>query len=281
MQAETRILKMDIRGIFETIWSTHSPLQAVHLVGWWMLILEQIKENVPPTNEDIQQWPNLLKKMDKLLMTWLKKSKKWEISSSTTLLEKLSKVPGDILATSFSSEMVELFLQHWKSYVDMEELDETDCLDFQSKMTTSTSSMTVHSPEDTAGTSSGSKLNLLDHLAQLAPKISQSGNSRVPTGTMSSSISFLQNGETVKYGLEEKVGKHRLTINWYDGPKSLTLGDRWYDSKIAGITMSVNDPVLREMVETLITQASMKFMARKPSLQANSATLNRKRRRFY
>ena len=59
---------------------------------------------------------------------------------------------------SYSTEMATNFGSVFASYAAMAEPDETECLDFQSKMTTSTSSTIVPMLEDTAGTSGGSKL---------------------------------------------------------------------------------------------------------------------------
>lgn len=208
---------MEFKQILETIWNSHSAQQPCHLVGWWMAILQEVKENIP--EEHGPQWPNLLKQMEKLTKTWRRQSKKWEISSLDMLLEKVSKIPGDILATSFSQEESQMLISLWKDCVNMADLDENECLALSTKETTSTSSMIVPIPEDTAGTSSENTWNLMDHLAQLGQKTNQSGSSPQRTGTMSSSISFLENSEMgttlAKYTLEEKVGKNRVTVSVY------------------------------------------------------------------
>ena len=272
---------MDFKAILERIYSFHSETQPCHLPGWWMIVLQDLQENHQPEEEDSVQWQSLLKNVQKVMQIWLKKLRKWEVNSWNTLEEKLSKVPGGISAMSYSTEMATNFGSVFASYAAMAEPDETECLDFQSKMTTSTSSTIVPMLEDTAGTSGGSKLNLLENLDQLAQKTSPYGSSHEPTGMMSSNKKKKKNGELVKYGLEEKIGKHRLTINWYDGKKSITLGDKWYEAKIAGATLSVNDKATKELVEQLLLHLSMKFMARNPKAVESMATSNRKRRRFY
>lgn len=208
---------MEFKQILETIWNSHSAQQPCHLVGWWMGILQEVKENIPEDHGP--QWHNLLGKLEKLTKIWQKKSKKWEISSFDTLLEKTSKIPGDILATSFSQEESQMLISLWKDCVNMADLDETECLALSTKEITSTSSTIVPIPEDIAGTSSENTWNLMDHLAQLGQKTNQSGNSPPRTGMMSSSISFLENSEMgttqAKYTLEEKVGKNRVTVSVY------------------------------------------------------------------
>ena len=269
---------MEVSAVFSNLYE-ESPEDLRNLPGYYQKIIEAMKETMD--QDIIIQWQNLLELISKLLKIWNRKFKKWEINSLTILMEKLSTVPGDILATSFSTEIVDNFLRSFKSYAIMEDLDSTECLDFQSKMTTSMSSMTVPSVMEPVEMCGGSKSSLLEKLGQAAKRTNQYGNSQEPIGTMSSSISFLENGELVKYGLEEKVGKHRLTLNWYDGKKSITLGDKWYEAKIAGAIVSVNDKVTKDLVEQLLCHVTMKFMAKNPVKQENSATYGRKRRRYY
>lgn len=182
------------------------------LPGWWMLILSEMESEILSNQEDQSQYLLLLKNFQKSLNLWSRKSKKWEISSSSMLLEKISKLPGDICQTSYSIRVKEIFENLFESYLNTEEPDETECLDFQSKKITSMSSTIAPLQDDIAGTSGGTKLNLLDSLGQLVKRTNQYGSLRETTGTMSSTISFLENGELVKYGLEEKIGKNRLTV---------------------------------------------------------------------
>nr|WEY02526.1 MAG: non-structural protein 1 [Canine parvovirus] len=204
---------MEVKTLISTIYETHKTSQPVNNLGWWFLILKNLEENMESEEIDNSAWPDLLKNLQKILNFWLKKSTKWEISSLTMLMEKISKLPGGILAMSFNLTLCNNVLKLWSDYVNMEELDEAECSDFLSNMITSMSSTTALSAAATAGTSGVSKSNLLDQLGQLVQKTNQFGNSKNPTGTMSSSISFLENGELVKYGLEEKVGKNRLTVS--------------------------------------------------------------------
>lgn len=203
------------KAIFETIYNYQWEPKLVHLPGWWIIIHNSINENGNLDPEDllIQPWLNFSKLMSKVITYWQKKSKKLDGHSLTTLMEKLSTIPGDILATSFSSEDAESVIALWKSYAHMEDPDETECLHTLSSPTTSTSSTTARTAEEIVDALSKKKLNLLETLDQIVNTTNHSTNSPEPTGTMSSSISFLRNGEPVTYGLEEKVGKYRLTVS--------------------------------------------------------------------
>lgn len=272
---------MEVKTLFETIYNEHSPnLQPVNLPGWWCLTFKSLEENLEWNEKDQLVWLELQKVLVKILNIWLRKSKKWEVTSLTMLLEKISKVPGDILAMSFCSKVCSTVIELWKGCANMEDLDEQECLDFQSNPTTFTSSMTAPIVMEVAGTSGGGKLSLLEQLDQLAPRTNKYTNSQQQTGTMSSSISFCRNGAQEKYILEEKVGRRRLTLNWYDGKKSLTLGDKWYEAKLMGATLTVNDLKTIELVEQLLVHLQMKFMAKNPRLEENIPTLNRKRKYY-
>lgn len=202
------------KQIFETIYNYEWETKLTHLPGWWIIIHNSIQENVTdPEDPIISPWLNFSKLMSKVTTFWLKKSKKLDGRSLTTLMEKLSTIPGDILATSFSSEDAKSLIECWKSYAFMEDPDETECLDTASSPTISTSSTTARTVEEIADALSKKKLSLLESLDQIANTTSHSTNLPEQTGTMSSSISFLRNGENVTYGLEEKVGKYRLTVS--------------------------------------------------------------------
>lgn len=206
---------MEVKTLIEQLWNSHQAQYPVQHPGFWMIVLNEIQENYQAPEEDGVQWHNLLKAIIKLIQIWLKKSKKWEITSSIMLLENLLKVPGDTLAMSFSTDLMTTFINLFNAYALMEEPDETECLHFQSNQTMSMLSTIVHSQVDTAGTSSGSRLNLSERLAQLVPKTNRYGSSPEQTGMMSSSISFLENQELVRYGLEEKIGKNRITVRLF------------------------------------------------------------------
>lgn len=203
------------KEIFETLYQYEWGTQLTHLPGWWTIILNSINANGFLDREDllIEQWQIFSKVMSKVITYWQKKSKKLEGHSLTTLMEKLSLIPGDILATSFSSEDAENLIQLWTGYAHMEEPDETECLHTVLNPTTSTLSTTAPTADEIADALSKKKLNLLDSLDQIVNTTNPSTSSREQTGTMSSSISFLRNGENVTYGLEEKIGKYRLTVS--------------------------------------------------------------------
>lgn len=203
---------MNFQEIIKIIYMDNQSFQPVNNVAWWHLIMKSVEEQLNMTEEDQSVWPDLQKVIMKVLNFWLKKYKKWEISSLNMLTEKISKLPGGILATSFCTTMSENFIQLWNNCVSMEDLDETECSDFLSSQGTSTSSTTAPSAVDIAAMFGEGKLNHLEALDLLAAKTSPSTSSQKSTGMMSSSISFLRNGELVKYGLEEKVGKRRLTV---------------------------------------------------------------------
>lgn len=193
------------------IWTQYEEKHQVNLPEWWLIILEEMEPN--QFIEDESQWQELRKQMQKLITFWQKKLKKWAISSFTMFSEKMSKHPAGTLRTSLSQNIKDQFLGCWDSLVNTEDLDEVDCLEYRSKMTISTSSTIAHLEGIGAGTASGTRSSLSDTLCQLAGQISPYMHSNESSGTMSSSISFLENGELVKYGLEEKVGKRRLTVS--------------------------------------------------------------------
>lgn len=205
-----------IKEILERIYQEHAESHPVNNVAWWILVTNSCEENMTDYSKEDLAWVSLLNSIRKITTCWLKKRTKWHPTSLTTFSEIISKVPGATLATSLPTIMSTSVIALWISCANMEEIGEQECSDFLSKVTTSTSSTTVHSAEDTAEISGGEKLNLLASLGQLAPKTNQSGSYSNTSGTMSSSISFLENGELVKYGLEEKVGKHRLTVGSND-----------------------------------------------------------------
>lgn len=205
------------KQIFETIYNYPWEPKLTHLPGWWIIIHNSIngKGNLDQEDPIIQPWLSFSKVMLKVTTYWQKKSKKLDGLSLTTLLEKLATIPGDILQTSFSSADAESVIGLWQSYAHMEDPDEMECLDIVSSPITSTSSTTALTVEEIADALSKRKLNLLESLAQIVDTTSQSTNLPEQTGTMSSSISFLKNGELETYGLEEKVGKYRLTVSTY------------------------------------------------------------------
>lgn len=203
------------KQIFETIYNYEWETKLVHLPGWWALILNSVNESdsIQPDEVFTTAWLTFSKMMLKVITFWQKKSKKLDGHSLTTLMEKISTIPGDILATSFSSADAERVIELWQSYAFMEDPDETECSLTPLNPTTSTSSTTVRTAEEIVDALSKKKLNLLESLDQIASTTSHSTNSLEQTGMMSSSISFLRNGEIVTYGLEEKIGKHRLTVS--------------------------------------------------------------------
>lgn len=72
-----------------------------------------------------------------------------------------------------------------------------------------------------------------------------------------------------------------LQINWYDGKKSLKLMPKWWESRIFGLTCSVNDKTTKGMVEELIRHLTMNFMGKGPKPAENTPTSSNKRRRYY
>ena len=214
------------KEIFVNIFQSDSvKTQCYHLPNWWAIILQSIETNGNPENiqnHDSQligekhPWFTFSKVMQKVINFWQRKWNKWQSLSWTTLVdEKLSLLPGDIFQTSFCSQDAESLQNLWISYANMENPDEQECSEFQSKKIISTLSTIAPTAQDVVDVHSKKKLDLLASLDQIVGTTNHSGNSREPTGTMSSSISFLKNGELVKYGLEEKVGKYRLTVSYH------------------------------------------------------------------
>lgn len=205
--AEQKILE-----VISQIWEQH-PQQLSHLPGWWMLIMDQVSENIAMQEENSSQWHDLQENFRKLMKKWNQKFKKWEISSLDMLKEKASSVLIASLETLYSTPMINNLLNVWKSCVIMEDPDQEECLEYQSKMTTSTLSMIVPTQQIAVDVPSEKQSNLLQTLASAAQKLNPSTNSLQQTGMMSSSITFLENGALVTYGLEEKIGKNRLTVS--------------------------------------------------------------------
>lgn len=203
---------MNFQEIVTSIWELNAQ-HPCHLPGWWLIVMDSLNDNYEPTEEEKSVWPSLQELIRKVSKIWLKKLKKWEVTSLTTFLEKISTIPGDILATSFPTTPTTSFINLWTSYANMENIDETECLDTQSKMITSTSSTIVPTVMEAVDVAGGSKLSLSEKLNLCVRQTNSSAGCPESIGTMSSSISLLERGELVKYGLEEKVGKHRLTVS--------------------------------------------------------------------
>ena len=247
--------------------------------GWWMKLWIQVEEDMEQYYPNQEQWHSLKNIIMKLLKIWQKKYTKWEVTSSTMLISKLELVPGDMLAMSFPSEMINKLIELYRCYNLLEELDQTECLDFQSIKDTSTLSMTVPGQITPVDVNSGNKLSLSEELSQIVKKSNPCGSLQSQIGMMSSSISLSENGELKTYGLEEPVGPNRITLNWYDGKKSLEYGKKWYEAKIAGLTMSVNKPQIRGRIDQLIKELVKDFMKKNPKrLQTNSPTYGKRRR---
>ncbi|AAR30038.1 NS2 [Mythimna loreyi densovirus] len=261
-----------IKTIYESLQEEH-PL--VNNVAWWQLHLENVSGHM----EDEEQWPALQKNLKKTFNIWQKNWKKWAVNSLDTLLGKVLNLPAHISAMSLSYEIFSSVINVWTSCVSTEEVDETDCSDFLKKEITSTSSTIALTPIAVAGTSGLVKSSPSDLFKKLANQSNTSGNSSEQTGTMSSSISLYENGESVQYTLEEKVGKYRVTMNVYDGPESLKK-EKWYQAPIARITMSVNSKSTKLAVDQMLAVLTEDFMKRKPIRQGNSHTYGKRQRRY-
>lgn len=214
-------VQRDIREYFPVRFGEDTMLSFTELVGDNSSVDRNKRESGKYIqNHDSQligekhPWFTFSKVMQKVINFWQRKWNKWQSLSWTTLVdEKLSLLPGDIFQTSFCSQDAESLQNLWISYANMENPDEQECSEFQSKKIISTLSTIAPIAQDVVDVHSKKKLDLLASLDQIVGTTNHSGNSREPTGTMSSSISFLKNGELVKYGLEEKVGKYRLTVS--------------------------------------------------------------------
>lgn len=203
---------MNFKEIVTNIWELNAR-HPCHLPGWWLIVMDSLNDNYEPTEEEKSVWQSLQELIRKVSKIWLKKLKKWEVTSLTTYLEKISTIPGDILAMSFHLTPSTNFINLWTSYANMENIDETECLDIQSKMITSMSSTIAPTVMEAVDVAGGSKLSLSEKLNLCVRQTNSSAGCPESIGTMSSSISLLERGELVKYGLEEKVGKHRLTVS--------------------------------------------------------------------
>nr|QTE03737.1 MAG: nonstructural protein NS1 [Cygnus atratus Chaphamaparvovirus] len=198
--------------VIKSVWEENSENPLVNNPGWWTIILNEMDQVPHPTEESPPQWPCLLDHIRKLIQFWSKKWKKWAVSSFDTFSAKMSTLPVAMSPMSFSMTTKDNFLLYWRCSMDMDGLDETDCSAILSNQGTYTSSTTVPMEETGAETHSDKPQNLSEFLDRLGSHTSPSSSSPKLTSTMSSSISFLSNGALEKYGLEEKVGKRRLTV---------------------------------------------------------------------
>lgn len=198
--------------VIKKIWEQHQAEEMIAHPGWWLINLKEVSL-APIQADESTQWQELLTKIQHIITFWQRKWKKWEVSSFDTFSDKIAKLPVATLPMSSSTQMIQNFLAYWNASVDTENLAETACSDILLKKNMFTSSTTVTLEDHGAEIHSDSKLNLTDTLCQLASKISPSGSSHGSTSTMSSFITFLENGETAKFGLEEKIGKRRLTVS--------------------------------------------------------------------
>lgn len=203
---------MTLLELIETMYKRIEKNMDPHNPAIWIDLVKQMTVSTDMGIPEDPQWPLLLKCLQAIMSSWQTASESWAISSLTMLMEKISSEHGDISQMSFNMKLMNHAIKLFGFLVTMAVHVGMECLDSVSKKTTSTLSTTVPSVDNIAETSGGVKLNLLESLDQLVPRTNQYGNLRQPTGSMSSSISFLRNGELEKFGLEEKVGKHRLTV---------------------------------------------------------------------
>lgn len=184
-----------ILQLIEEIYSSESSGNK-NIPGWWIMIMRAVQEVVHPDMGTTSQWLSLQEALQKVIMCWLNRYKKWGINSLDTLKQKMETLAGGISATLCCSATIDNYIELFQSCTTMENLEETECLDFQSKVITSMSSTTAVSATDPVDTAGGSKLSLLERLNQCGRKTNISTNSAKQTGMMSSSISFLENEVT-------------------------------------------------------------------------------------
>lgn len=198
-----------IQNLLETIYEANSESCQVNNPKWWLNTMELVNEE--KTNHT--QWQDLVDAMSKLIKTWNRFSKTWAVTSSTILITKLQQVPGGILAMLLPLEMMSNYLDLWNSYASMVNQELTECLDSQLNTTISMSSTTVPSATVAADAPSAEVSNLSGLFAQPGNITDLFGSLQSPTGTMSSFISTVTNGEHVKFGIEEPVGEYRLAVS--------------------------------------------------------------------
>lgn len=198
-----------IQSLLETLWESNQETLPVKNVNLWLNTMELLHAEKNPSS----QWQDLLDAIHKLITNWKKFSKKWAVNSSTMLIEKLALVPGGTLAMLFPSSLMISYLDLWKSYANMVNQELTDSLDSVSNIITSMSSMTVPTLTEPVAAPSDGPSSLSAIFAPQEDITNLFGNLQNPTGTMSSSISIVQNKEHVKYGIEEPVGEYRLSVS--------------------------------------------------------------------
>jgi hypothetical protein len=198
-----------IQTLLETIWESNLETLPVKNVNLWLNTMELLHAEKNPNS----QWQDLLDAMHKLIMNWNKFYKKWAVNSSTMLIEKLHQVPGGTLAMLFPLQLMTSYLDLWKSYANMVNLELTDSLDSASNTITSISFTTAPTLTEPVVVPSAGPSNLSAIFAPQEDITNLFGNLQNPTGTMSSSISIVQNKEHVKYGIEEPVGEYRLSVS--------------------------------------------------------------------
>lgn len=201
-------MSQTVQALLETLYLVNQSYQ-VNNPKWWLNTMELVHQ------EKIQngQWQDLQEAISKLIKTWNRFCKSWEVNSFNTLQTNLAQVPGGILAMLFPLELMSNYHDLWNSYAPMVNQELMVCLDSQSKQTTSMSSTTAHTAMEHADAASEGSSNLSDNFAQPESITDTFGNYQKPTGTMCSFISTVQNGEHVKSGIEEQVGKYRLSVS--------------------------------------------------------------------
>ena len=201
---------MECKQIFADILVAQNSNPLLYNPGWWTIILNLLKEE--ETLQNNPEWKKLLNEWTKFLKIWNRNFKKWEISSSNGLMEKLEKAPGSISLMSVQSSLYTSVTKLFNDYANTESITEEECLALASKPTTSTSSIAVPGPTTVVGANLEENSSLEEFLGHLGSATNTAGSSTSKTGVMSSHISFLKNGESEKYGLEEKVGNRTLKV---------------------------------------------------------------------
>lgn len=195
----------------------------------------------------------------------LDKSLKLSLEHLETIIAAL---PESILQTSFSHEVLSLILKHLDTLLNELLNVEMASLDTPSMTTTSTSSMIAVIPGAHAGADSVKSSTASGLLNEMKGSYAIAQTSSKPTGPESSSITFLQNGDSKNYQIAGHPSDFVLTLNLYTTENLFVNGQKNFDkNKLFGVSqMPIQDnSEISAALETLMGLLKKDFMARNPT----------------
>lgn len=204
---------MQVKDLLKEIYCLQEDLP--NLPGWWIKIYKELKISMDVPTECKNQWEKLQSILEKTLRIFLKNFKKWEVSSLDSFMERINSIPGTLLEMSLLPSLTNITIDYWKFCMDMEELEEKDCLDFQQNSIKDMSTLFMIAPSqmEPAGVSLKRDAKHLDDLLKDSDIKRVAMNTQSATGTQRSTITICKNGTNVHYTLTEPPGAYRLTVS--------------------------------------------------------------------